>query len=496
MFYTKYRPQKFEDLVGLETVRNSLLRSLAKRRIGHAYLFWGPRGTGKTSAARILAKAVNCERIGKKGWRGEPCGECEACRAVAGGRFLDLIEIDAASNRGIDDIRNLREKIKLSPSCGRKKVYVIDEVHMLTKEACNALLKTLEEPPSHAVFVLCTTEPRKVPETVRSRCQIFEFHRARESDIEKKLKRICVEEGAGVGEEDLKKIAKAARGGFRDAETILEQVIVGGEAVDKLVGGLRGGGLVGFVDFLIAGDAESALTLLGHFYEAGGNIESFNCSLLEYLRDLLLIKVGVGDELVEAEEKDYRKMSEQGNSLVGDQLSYMINEFTQSLRTLAVSPIPTLPLELGVVNVCRLSDRAGLKSRRSSLGSCEDENCSGDAAFGKELKVVKERWGDILRTIRPYNHSLEALLRSVRPKSFDGRFLTLEVFYSFHRDKLSSAKNCSVVENAVAQILRVPVKVRCVLGKKRVKKAEKVTKKAAAEDLEKGAAGFFGEDLV
>ena len=249
MFYTKYRPQKFEDLVGVAVVQAGLKQSLAKRRVGHAYLFCGPRGTGKTTTARILAKALNCEQVDSKDWVGEPCGKCAPCRAISEGRFLDLIEIDGASNRGIDDIRSLREKIKLSPTLGRKKVYVIDEVHMLTREAFNALLKTLEEPPSHAVFILCTTEPKKIPETVRSRCQIFEFRRARTRDIKEKLKRICVAEGAKISDEDLVEIARAARGGFRDAETILEQVIVGGESVDNLVGTLRGEKLITFVDF-------------------------------------------------------------------------------------------------------------------------------------------------------------------------------------------------------------------------------------------------------
>lgn len=353
MFYTKYRPQKFEELVALETVKRALLRSLAKRRIGHAYLFSGPRGTGKTTTARLLAKAVNCVRVENKDWDGEPCGECEFCRAVEEGRFLDLIEIDAASNRGIDDIRSLREKIKLSPSRGRKKIYVIDEAHMLTREAFNALLKSLEEPPSHAVFVLCTTEPEKVPETVRSRCQIFEFRRARDEEIALKLKRICEEEGEEISEGEIRSIAKAARGGFRDAETILEQVIVGGEEVSRLVGEGRGKDLADFVDWLIASDTEKALTFLSHFSEEGGDLSHFNLLFLEYLRDLLLIEVGVGEELVEAGEEDFSKMKDQVRALGAEKIKFLINEFTQTGSTLSYSPIATLPLELAVISFCR-----------------------------------------------------------------------------------------------------------------------------------------------
>ncbi len=211
VFYTKYRPQKFEQLFGLESIARALTSQLKKNQVGHAYLFYGPRGTGKTTMARLLAKEVGC-------------------------RGLDLIEIDAASNRGIDDIRSLREKIGLAPTESPYKVYVIDEVHMLTKEAFNALLKTLEEPPAHAILILCTTEPHKIPETIQSRCQKFEFKRASTADIVSKLKFIVESEKAEVTDKDLELLAKNAEGGFRDAETMLEQMIVGGLPAADVVG--------------------------------------------------------------------------------------------------------------------------------------------------------------------------------------------------------------------------------------------------------------------
>ena len=214
MFYTQYRPQRFSELVGLDKVAQAILSQLAKGAIPHALFFCGPRGTGKTTTARLVAKALNCAKPGKDN---EPCGKCPSCKAVAAGRFLDLIEIDAASNRGIDDIRDLREKIKLLPTEAKYKVYIIDEVHMLTTEAFNALLKTLEEPPKHAVFILCTTDPQKVPATIKSRCQRFEFKRASVASVVQKLETIVADQQVAVAKEDLKLIAAASQGGFRDA---------------------------------------------------------------------------------------------------------------------------------------------------------------------------------------------------------------------------------------------------------------------------------------
>src|SRR3972149_7271642 len=222
--YRKYRPQTFGEIIGQPHVSEPLLKQLTTGKISHAYLFSGPRGTGKTSTARIFAKSVNCQKYPDMTF-GEPCNKCDNCKAITQGAYLDVLEIDAASNRGIDEIRDLREKISLAPTTGRFKVYIIDEVHMLTTEAFTALLKTLEEPPKHAVFVLATTEADRMPETIKSRCVTFSFRKAAANEIANSLKRVTAGEGVKIDADIINEVAVMAEGSFRDATKMLEQVL-------------------------------------------------------------------------------------------------------------------------------------------------------------------------------------------------------------------------------------------------------------------------------
>lgn len=465
MFYTKYRPQKFSELFGLETIAQALTSQLEKDQLGHAYLFCGPRGTGKTTTARILAKEADC-------------------------RGLDLIEIDAASNRGIDDIRDLREKINLAPTQSGRKVYVVDEAHMLTREAFNALLKTLEEPPEHAIFILCTTEPHKVPETVRSRCQKFEFKRASTADIVKKLQFIAGQEKVEVSGEDLELIAKNAEGGFRDAETMLEQMIVGGLPAAEVVGLVAGESVGEFVELLLANQVGEAIKFINRMYEKNSNLLNFNQTLLEYLRSLLLIQSQVGEELLEAPEENYKQMKTHAGKLSPQKLDFMIKEFTQSAESTSTATIPQLPLEMAATRVVGAL-RPTLASTRDGLNShSQDESppslnvpaaannpdsqsqpraASTVVSAGGGLRAksnIVGNWNNVLQAIKPYNHSLEALLRSARPKGLEDGTLTLEVFYKFHKERLETVKNRHLLQKVLKELSGIPLKVRCVLGEK------------------------------
>ena len=293
--YRKYRSQSFGDLVGQAATARALRGAIATDRVAHAYLFSGTRGTGKTTTARLLAKAVNCLR--RERGTSEPCNECESCAQIQGGSALDLVEIDAASNRGIDEIRDLREKVNLAPALGRKKVYIIDEAHMLTTEAFNALLKTLEEPPEHVVFVLCTTESNKVPLTVLGRCQQFVFRRFSDEQIVGRLAHIAEAEGIPVEREALALMAHVAQGSMRDAVGLLDQLVpltdgrIELASARDLLGITDPGQLDGLVDLVLEGRAGQALEALGRMYEGGAELRQVVRGLMERCRDRLVAAI-------------------------------------------------------------------------------------------------------------------------------------------------------------------------------------------------------------
>jgi len=286
VFYRKWRPQALAELVGQPHVTQTLLNALKNGNISHAYLFCGPRGTGKTSTGRILAKAVNCLNSG----RGEPCNNCEMCRAITEDRSMDVIEIDAASNRGIDDIRDLREKINYAPTQARRKVYIIDEFHMLSREASNALLKTLEEPPPHVVFVLATTEAHKVLPTILSRCQHFDFHRLSRTDVVAQLSKISTAENIDIEMQSLQLIARSTTGSLRDAENLLEQLttyhgnIIKFQQVQSMLGITGDWRAKEIVRHIINKDISGGMSTLNSVNNDGLDLRQFNRELVEHLR--------------------------------------------------------------------------------------------------------------------------------------------------------------------------------------------------------------------
>lgn len=351
--YNKWRAQTFDDILGQEHITRTLKNQLKAGRVGHAYLFTGLRGTGKTSTARILAKAVNC--VG--GTDDPPCNRCPICRSITEGRSLDLIEIDAASNRGIDEIRALRDGVNFSPHESRYKVYVIDEVHMLTNEAFNALLKTLEEPPPHVIFILCTTEPHRLPDTILSRCQRFDFHRGSVSAVLGKLRLICEREGIAISPDALEMIARRGGGSFRDAESLLDQLAAYGstEITTELVQGVLGSVpsvlVLQWVKSLVTGDVRAGLRLINEAIDNGAEPRQFLSEILDHLRALLLIRVGSYDNLYYLSEDALASLQELAatHPCPPALLTRAIRLFNEASQGLRAAPRPQLPLELAFI---------------------------------------------------------------------------------------------------------------------------------------------------
>ncbi|MDI6791322.1 MAG: DNA polymerase III subunit gamma/tau [bacterium] len=356
----RWRPRVFEEVVSQSHVTTTLANALRQERIGQAYLFTGPRGTGKTSIARILAKAVNCE----KGPTPKPCLNCPACAGISAGQWLDVIEIDGASNRGIDEIRDLREKVRLSPAKSRYKIYIIDEVHMLTKEAFNALLKTLEEPPPHVIFIFATTEPHKVPQTILSRCQRFDFRRIGSGQITAQLKQMAASEEIEVEEEALALIARQAAGSLRDAQTILDQVIsyqdegsIKTEDVTTVLGLVNFDILSKFAAVASQSDAAAGLRLVAEVVEGGVDVNQLVRDLMGYFRDGLILKTdpGQGAKLIDLPDSELASLREQITLLSSDEILKVIELLKECNEKMKWSSQARLLFELTVIKMSRVT---------------------------------------------------------------------------------------------------------------------------------------------
>jgi DNA polymerase-3 subunit gamma/tau len=382
-FYRKWRPQAFEEIIGQDRVTRTLQNAIRTNRVVHAYLFAGHRGTGKTTTARILAKALNCVT----GPTATPDGSCPNCQAIAGGYSVDVIEIDAATNRGIDEIRELRDRIRLTPTEGRYKVYIIDEAHMLTTEGANALLKTLEEPPAHAVLVLVTTEPHRLPPTILSRCQRFDFRRVSQKEIIARLRHIAETEGFRVEEPALALIADAADGSVRDAESILDQLAsfaegpITGDDVVSVLGILAEDIALRLADAILRRDVPACVDLVDHVISEGKDVRQVLRTLLDHFRDLLVLQSGARTDVLDTTEQRLAALRAQAErAAVGDVL--------QALKVLAAteaearwSPQPRLLLEIGLIRLCRPEMDATLEGLRARLAGLE-QRLGGDAGGG------------------------------------------------------------------------------------------------------------------
>lgn len=466
-FYRKYRPQTIEELDNPQVAQQLL--DLAKKKhsdLPHAYLFCGPKGSGKTTTARLIAKMLNCPKPAKNGG---PCGVCDMCRSIADNRNLDILEIDAASNRGIDEIRELKNNINLSPAQSKVKVYIIDEVHMLTTEAFNALLKTLEEPPAHAVFVLATTDPQKVPATIQSRCVVVQFGRAGDTELKHSLERIVKKEKLKIDSDALESIVASADGSFRDGAKLLEQasfhdgpITLG--AVQKLLSISSKRSKETFLSHLVSRDMAGGLADINTLVNDGKDIRSFIVDCLNDLEKLLISSVK--REPVDPWNTD----------LIKDAVRRLCLAYSQ----IKVSPIAALPLELAVIDFCQTEPSNISKTQTVNEVSAKAKDVKPPVTPGAEPKDEKfsvstgaltvekltEYWNDFIVALKPYNHSVAGVLRSSRPKEVKDGVVTIEAFYKFHQEKLSETKTLEMLAQVFHQLFGEKVKVDVVLGKK------------------------------
>src|SRR5437867_739156 len=378
----KYRPQRFADLVGQDPIRATLEQAVAKNRVAHAYLFAGPRGSGKTTTARLIAKALNCER--RKPGESEPCNECGSCVAITNGTSLDVLEIDGASNRGIEEIRNLRENVKYAASGGKFKVYIIDEAHQLTDFAWNALLNTLEEPPAHVRFVFCTTEPLEVPDTIASRCQVSEFRRLRSEELVKHLLDVAARESVFLHEDAAGLIARASEGSVRDALGRLDQALAlspEGVSAATVAQALGLAGLDAYFDLgeaLARRDPKLALEVLDRLHDGGMDVEEIADGLSHHLRQLLLIAVDPSlEKLVDAAPSDRERYVAQAKEFRPTDLNAMLSLLLETRGLLRRAEAPRILLEVALVEMCTLPTAARIEELIRRLGDLESKLGAG-----------------------------------------------------------------------------------------------------------------------
>ncbi|MFA4967640.1 MAG: DNA polymerase III subunit gamma/tau [Candidatus Margulisiibacteriota bacterium] len=463
--YRKWRSQNFDEIVGQKHIVQTLKNAISANRIAHAYLFVGPRGTGKTSIARIFAKALNC----KDGPTASPCGKCDNCKKIRDGHAVDVVEIDAASNRGIDEIRDLREKVRYAPIEGRYKVYIIDEVHMLTSEAFNALLKTLEEPPSHVIFILATTEPSKVPITIASRCQRLDFERIKLAEVKQQLLKIAKTEGFDIDEKALDAVARAGEGSMRDSISLFDQLVsfagnkISFDDVVTLLGCADEELLFSLSDAIHEGSDAKVLELLRRGIDEGRSASQIAKDMINHYRNLLFAKVGAVESL-ELTGEYQEKLKEQVGKFDFGTIKNILRALSRSELDMKWHPQARLVLEVALLELM------GERAERPAEAKRETASVVRPAAAipaspvvasvipvtsDKRMLLIKSKWDQIMDKVKKQSLYGYVSLHEGEPVEINEKGKLVIGFrkgYAFHKDRLEEAKNKSAVEAAIKEM--------------------------------------------